>query len=140
MISIKDSVFYSEVLKEVNLPYGDFYFFDGFVVSEIFEDVVFSWEEAKPVIYEVTNFYNTDGRDIVYLSNRINDYSVKPVDWLNFASFSFKLNGYGVINDRKAGLLNSKLESLFVKSKFKSFTALTDALQWAAELNQPVNH
>lgn len=140
MISIKDSVFYSEVLHEMNMSYGNFYFFEGFVVSEIFEDVLFGWEEAKPVIYEVTKFYDTDGRNIVYLSNRINDYSVKPVDWLNFASYSFKLRGYGVINTSKSGLLNSKLESLFVKSKFKTFTDLTDALQWAAELSNTVNN
>lgn len=48
--------FYSEVLHEMNISYGNFYFFEGFVVSEIFEDVLFGWEEAKLVIYEVTNF------------------------------------------------------------------------------------
>ena len=138
MSTVKETIFYTEVLKELNLPYGDFYFFDGFIVSEIFEGVNFTWEEAKPVIYEVTSFYESDGADLIYISNRINKYSVKPLDWLNFASFSFKLLGYGVINYSEPGKLNSKLESMFVRSKFKTFSSIVEALQWAAELTKNV--
>lgn len=138
MISIKDSIFYSEVKKEMNLPYGDFYFFDGFIVSEIFEGINFSWEEAKPVVYEATSFYGGDGRELIYISNRINKYSVKPLDWLNFASYSFKLRGYAVVNYSEAASINSILESMFVKSKFKTFKDLMDAMQWAADLSNVV--
>nr|WP_042245540.1 hypothetical protein [Nonlabens ulvanivorans] len=138
MNSIRESVFYPEVLKEINMHYGNFYFFDGFIVSEVFKNVVFGWEEAKPIVNAATSFYNTDGSKLVYISNRINKYSVKPVDWFHFANYSFKLMGYGVVNYTDPGLINSKLESLFVKSKFKSFTSLMDALQWAAALKNSV--
>lgn len=140
MKSIRDDVFYKEVLKEINLPYGNFYFFNSFIVSEVFEDVVFSWKEAKPLIDLVTDFYNTNGSDLVYISNRINKYSVKPTDWFQFASFSFSLKGYAVVNYTQPGFINSKLESLFVKSKFKTFDNVTDAIQWAIKLNSAVEN
>ncbi|MGJ8683244.1 MAG: hypothetical protein ACSHWW_01385 [Nonlabens sp.] len=139
MSTIRESIFYSEVIKEMNLPYGDFYFFEGFIVSEIFEGVNFTWEEAKPVIYEASSFYKHLNGELIYISNRINKYSVKPIDWLNFATYSFTLKGYGVINYSNTGTLNSKLEAMFVKSKFKTFTSIMDALQWAARLTNDVN-
>ena len=83
MSSIKDSVFYSEVLKEVNYHFGDYYFFDGFIVSEIKEGVDFSWDNAKTIIDEAADYYNTSGNDIVYISNRIFKYKIQPVHWLS---------------------------------------------------------
>lgn len=138
MISIKETEFYSEVRKVISVPYGDFYLFDHFVVSEIHEGVTFSWEEhAKPIVLAISEYYNNTGGHIVYISNRINNYSVKPVDWLLFFKYSFKLAGYAIISNSEKGFLNAKLESLFIRSKFKAFDNFYDAVQWAAAIQYP---
>ena len=136
MTTVKTSPLYSEVLKELNYSWGCFYFFDGFVVSEINEGVNFSWEFAKHVILEVNEFYKSNSSDLVYISNRINGYNVKPVDSFKFAACAFKLKGYGIVVDSHIKSRNAKFESLFVPMKIKVFNDLLDCIQWAAHLNE----
>ncbi|WP_124978872.1 hypothetical protein [Nonlabens xiamenensis] len=135
MQAIKDTVFYSEVIKEFNFHFGNFYFFDGFIVSEIKTGVDFSWEHARQVIHKVTEFYKTSGSDIIYISNRINEYNVKPADWLKFTMYTFKLKAYGIVANTTIKRRNAKLESLFIPTKFRTFNDVFEAIQWAAQLN-----
>ncbi|PPK96412.1 hypothetical protein LY01_00232 [Nonlabens xylanidelens] len=135
MQSIKDSVFYGEVLKELNYSFGDFYLFDGFFVSEIKSGTDFSWENAKVAIEDITPFYQSDGSDVVYISNRINDYNVKPVDWFKFTMYAFKLHGYGIVVKNKLARKNANFESIFIPVKFKTFNDVFEAIQWVAIIN-----
>lgn len=136
MQSVEQSPFYPSVLKELHFPFGKFYLFEKFVIAEVDEGVTFSWTHAKLVIEEVTDFYDqTDGSNLIYITNRINKYDVKPVDWLKFFMHTFSLKGYAVVTDSRIGTQNAKLESLFMKSKFKTFQSLLDAVQWAAALH-----
>ena len=83
MLSLKETRFYNDVLKEINYPFADIYIFEGYVISEIKEGIVFSWEDhAKRIVSDVHEYTKNDGSDIVYLSHRINSYSLKPMDWL----------------------------------------------------------
>lgn len=136
MKSIKQSLFYDEVLKELKYTFGSFYLFDGFVVSEVNEGVDFSWEQGKLLINEVTNFYDNNTRELVYISHRINKYNVKPVDWLKFTSYALKLKGYAIVVNNALESRNAKFESLFVRSKFSIFNTCLEAVQWAATLNE----
>lgn len=132
MISIKDSIFYSEVLKEINYKDGDVFIFKHFVVAEMNYGIVYTWEDhAKPIVEEVTNFLDTDGSNLIYISNRINSYSVNPSDWLKFFTNNYNLKGYGVVSQSKSSLLNTAIENLFFKKKIKRFSDLNTALQWA---------
>ena len=132
MLSLKETQFYTEVLKEFNYPFADIYIFDGFVVSEIKEGVVFSWEDhAKRIVKEVTDFSKSDGRDIVYLSHRIHSYSLKPTDWIHFFKNSFDLKAYGVIGYNSLSFFNTVIENQFFKKKITRFKDLESAIQWA---------
>ena len=137
MKSIRETEFYSEVRKELNLPYADVYFFDHFLVSEIHADVLFTWELAKPIVYEATSYYENSGEKIIYISNRIHPYTVKAVDWLLFIKYSFKLGGYVIISGDEKGARNAIFESLFIPTKFKVFNDFYDAIQWAATIHLP---
>ncbi len=132
MLSLKETPFYADVLKELNYSFADVYIFDGFVISEIKEGVVFSWEDhAKKIVEEVTAFAGNDGSEIVYLSHRIHSYSLKPMDWLHFFKNSFNLNGYGVIGYNSFSFMNTVIENLFFKKKIRRFNDIETAIQWA---------
>lgn len=139
MQRIKDTNFYGEVLKEVNYYYGNFYFFEHCLVSEINQDVLFDWELAKPPIQEAVEFYKNSGEKIIYISNRVNDYTVQPADWLKFIKYSFKLAGYGIVTNSKLGAKNAVFESLFIPTRFKVFNHFVDAMLWAATIDAKVN-
>ncbi len=132
MESIKNTPLYQEAIQELNYSYGNFYLFENFVVGEINKDVVFSWKDhAKAVVEEISDLYDQNGEDLVYISNRIHPYSVIPSDWLNFFKHSYSLKGYGIVSYTPKGILNSLLEKLFLRGKLRSFDNLTEAISWA---------
>ena len=135
MSSIRNSPYFNEAFQELNYPFGDFFLFETFVIAEIKKDIVFNWEDhAKGLVEELSNLYEQRGKDIVYISNRVNEYSVVPSDWLYFFKFSYSLKGYGVVSYNPKGRLNTALERLFMRSKMKSFTNLESAIYWAKKL------
>ncbi len=135
MRPLRETDYYKEAFQELNYPFGTFYLFESFVVAEIKKDVVFSWKaHAKPLVEELTNLYEQKGHDIVYISNRINPYSVVPSDWIHFFRHSYGLKGYAVVDSKPVGKRNSILEKIFMRSHMKTFTNLENAILWAKEL------
>lgn len=130
MISVKDTSLYSEVIKEFNYSFGDVFVFKGFVISEINEGETIDWKSAKQIIDDVTLMLNTKGEDIVYISNRVNSYSVVATDWLKFFRQSYSLKAYFIVSENKAGILNSTIEKLFFNQKMKHFESLYTAVNF----------
>ncbi len=131
MLSIKHSSLYDEVLKEMNYKFADVFVFDGFVISEVKEGVSFSWDHhAQRIVKDVTDFTNCKGSELVYISHRINSYSVVPTDWLKFFTSSFDLKGYGVIGYTGVSFVNTAIENMFFKKIIKRFTTIEAAVQW----------
>ncbi len=136
MNSIKNSPFYKEAIQVLNLPFGNYFLFDGFVVAEVHEDIIYSWEDhGKKASTIITELYDNDGSDLVYITNRINDYSCKPTGWLNFFKFSKRLKGYGIISYSQSGHYNALLEKLFVQTEIERFSSLENAIAWAKNLS-----
>jgi len=135
MQSIRNTPHYKNAIKEQTYPFGSFFLFDTYVVAEINKDVVFSWDHhAKKVVDELSELYEDNGENIVYITNRIHSYSVIPSDWLKFYKNKHLLKGYGVVSYTKKGTLNVILEKLFMRNKIRSFDNLEDAINWAKSI------
>ncbi len=131
MISIENTEFNKDVLLKISYSFGKVFIFKTFIVAEINEGVSFTWENhAEVVIEDLVNFLGTNGSDMVYISNRINDYSFVPSDWLNYFN-KYALKGYCVVSQSKIGIINTKIENLFVKTKMRHFRNIYDAVNWA---------
>jgi len=133
MQSVKDSPFLSEAFYELNYSFGTYYLFDSFIVAEINEDVIYTWEEHGKIVVEdiIRDLYNNNGKELIYITNRINNYAVKPSDWIKFYANNFTLKGYGIVNYSKRSYFNSILEKIFANTCFKNFTSLEEAIIWA---------
>lgn len=135
MESVKQKIFYKDVLKEFNYKFGDVFVFDGYVISECKEGISFSWEKhAQPMVKDITEFTKCDGNDLVYISHRIHSYSVVPTDWLKFFKNSFNLKGYGIVGNNRVGVVNTVIENLFFKKKIRHFNSIKAAVEWAKGL------
>ncbi|MGB5417849.1 hypothetical protein [Algibacter sp.] len=131
MISVKETDLYKQVLKEFNYSFANVFVFKDFVISEIKEGLVFNWEDhGSKMIEDVSQFLNTDGSNLIYISNRIHSYSVMPQDWVKFFKNSYNLKGYYVISDRKTSMLGFMIENLFFKNKIKRFSTIYEAINW----------
>ncbi|MBQ4822598.1 hypothetical protein [Aquimarina sp. MMG016] len=137
---VKESSFYKDAIQELKYPFGIYYLFDGFIIAEINEGVLYTWDyHGKIVAADIAELYENDGRDIVYISNRIHSYAVKPSDWIKFYSNNYKLRAYAVVSNTKRGRLNMLIEKLFMKNRIQSFDNLTDAISWAKSLAPKVH-
>jgi hypothetical protein len=132
MTTLKNTYLYDDIIKEFNYPFGDLYLFKGFVISEIKEGVIFSWENhAKKMVEDISEFAKTNGENIVYISHRVNSYSVIATDWVKFFKHSYSLKGYGVVGYTNTSFLNTMIENLFFKNKIKRFRDINAAVEWA---------
>ena len=114
--------------------HGNFYFLDGVIISEINQDVTYTWEEAVKVIEAAKQFYGPN-ISVCYISNRVNHYSVKPSDWLKFSRSNNKLNGYAVVTKSENSWFNALMEKLFSKTEIERFDDLYIAIEWAKQKN-----
>jgi len=132
---LKDTPYFYKAIHEINYSFGGFYLFDTFVVGEIKEDVLFSWNDhGRQLAEELSNLYDNNGKDIVYISNRTNDYSIIPTDWKKFYKYSYNLKAYGIISYTKTGFFNAMIERMFVNTKLRWFNSLEDAVTWVGEI------
>lgn len=140
MSKVKDSRFYRDAFQELNYPFGDFYLFEYFVIAEIKEDVIFNWKDhAKKLVEDLSNLYEDDVKNLVYISNRVNDYSVIPSDWIHFFKYSYSLKGYYIVSKGGKALHNTLLEKLFFKGKMRTFNDLDKAIIWAKKELTPTD-
>ncbi len=128
--TVKEIDFFKNIREIRECDFGVFYFFDGPVISKIKEGIVFNWSMAKKIIdiaYEVL------GKDkpIAYISNRINNYSVVPTDWLKFYKNRHQLEIYSVVAHSKSGLSSIVLEKMFFRDNIRQFSDLETAITWS---------
>ncbi|MFK5981881.1 MAG: hypothetical protein QM499_03120 [Flavobacteriaceae bacterium] len=129
-MKIEDSRFINLEHEEITLPFGNFYFFEKFVVSELNEGVHFDWKRVKILSDIMTNHYG-EVNNLIYLSNRVNSYSIEPQSWLKFDSKYHLFKASGIIAYDNRGGLSVVLERLFSKERIKRFRRLKDAIEWA---------
>ncbi|MFI1772193.1 hypothetical protein [Thalassobellus citreus] len=131
MINVKATPLYSEVIKELNYPFGNIFIFKGFVVAEINRGVNYTWDNhARLVTEDISCFLGTNGDDLIYISNRVYPYSVVPSDWPKFYNSKFDLKEYCIVSDSKLGKLCVLVENLFLRIKIKHFNNLYNAVNF----------
>jgi len=129
-LKLEDSNFLKLEHEEVILPFCKFYFFEKFIVSEIHEGVHFDWKRVK-IISDLMLTHYSKQKKIIYLSNRVNSYSIEPQSWLKFDKKYSLVSATGIITYDKKGSISIVLERLFSKEKIKTFRGLKDAIAWA---------
>jgi len=133
-MEVENSNYINYEHEKICLPFGKFYFFEKFVISELNEGVHFDWDRVKILSDLMVSHYGRD-QDLVYISNRVNSYSIEPQSWLKFDKKYNLFNASGIIVYDKKGGISVVLERLFSKERIKVFRSLKDAIDWA--LKQP---
>lgn len=127
---VKDTYLNGLIREEHRFEFGVFYFFDDFIISEINEGETFEWDKAFEVIKVGEQFYKNKTTKINYISNRINDYSIKPQDWLTYLNKHNIFNVFAVVTYRKTAIHNLIIERFFYKGEIFSFDSLLEAVNF----------
>ncbi len=114
------------------LESGMYYFFKDFIISEVNEGVLFNWEMGADLIELAYNHYGPDA-EVSYISNRVNQYSTVPQDWLKFFNKNHQIKRFAIVTYTEIGIVNVMLEKIFFKSKLKRFDNLYEAVHWVTD-------
>lgn len=124
----------SNPLTENNLSHtletqiGTVRIYDNILVFEALEGIVVSHKNGFSVLLESLKILGT--KSWVYISNRINSYSIKPIDY-EYLNKIPSLKAVAVVNYNEMGFSNAQLEAQFCKKPFQVFHNLNDAVIWA---------
>ncbi len=131
-MKLEDSPYIKDCFLKVSEPFGNFYIFEKFIVSEISEGVHFDWDKAARLIEKVHEFFGSSDIKINYISNRVHSYSVNAQDWLKFYKERHNVARVAVVAHEEKGFLSVKLEKMFTKSTYQTFNSLEDAIDWVS--------
>lgn len=84
------------------------------------------------MLLEVTSTYFSD-RPFVYITHRVNSYSVDPKIYYETAKIK-NLIGLAVVSGDYKAKFNAKIEKMFFNKPFEIFTKMEDAVNWAKNL------
>ena len=138
MKSVRELEFFKNIREIREYEFGVFYFFDGLVISEMNEGETFDWSIAEKIISAAYEILGED-KPIAYISNRINNYSVVPTDWLKFYKNRHKLELYSIVAYNKNGLASIIIEKMFFKDSIRQFTDLESAISWSLAKIRDIN-
>ncbi len=131
-MKVEDSYLNDKYIEKITMSHGTYYFFEKFIISEISAGIVFDWAFAKEVIDVANAFYGED-INISYISNRVNKYSLNPIDWIKFFKYDYALNKIAFVSYTDVGTSNILLEKIFIKTKLQKFSTLESAVDWVLD-------
>ena len=134
-MNVEDSKFINLEHEEIKMPFGNFYFFDRIVVSELKEGVHFDWKKIKIISDLMVMHYGKENK-LIYISNRVNSYSIEPQSWTRFDKKYHLFTAAGVVAYEEMGGLSVVLERLFAKKSINRFRSLKEALDWAIKITR----
>lgn len=129
MKRVEDIPYFKHIKEIREYQFGKFYFFDGLVISEINDGVEFCWKMASKAVEAALDVFGEDA-PIVYISNRINSYSITPSDWAKLYKNRHQLKAYSVVGNTKGNFASLVMERMFFKNTIKQFTDLEEAIKW----------
>ncbi|MEM8999111.1 MAG: hypothetical protein AAGB24_02520 [Bacteroidota bacterium] len=136
MKRVTDLDFFKNIREIREFQFGVFYYFEGLVISEINEGVIFNWKMAKKAIAAAHEIFGEE-KPIAYISNRINNYHVVASDWAKLYKNRNQLDFYSVVGNTKGSYSSLVLERVFFQNSIQQFPDLDKAVNWSlAEINK----
>lgn len=120
----------SEISKKIieyhSIGLGQFYFLKNMVVAEINEGVHIDFKVSQEFIKLIIKFYGTD-KPFGYICNRVNNFSISPLDFVKFNSAVPNLTIYGIVHNNHFDRMNFEIEKRFCNKPYNSYTDLYSA-------------
>ncbi|AUS06802.1 hypothetical protein [Pseudotamlana carrageenivorans] len=118
---------------KLELPFGNFYLCEKFIISEIHEGVHFDWNKIMLATKDIIGYYGGDAK-VAYISNRVNSYSTDPQDWANVTENTTQITATAIVSYSSMSELNASLEKHFAKLDMETCNSLEEAITWVMNL------
>ena len=119
------------MIKSLKYPFCTIDIYSNYVISRINEGFHLTPDKNR-ILEDIANDYFKD-KPFVYITHRINSYSVDPSIYLQTSKVK-NLAGMAVVAEAPLSKGNAEVEKLFLKKPFEIFTDLNDAIEWVKSL------
>lgn len=106
---LKDSTIKDGVKKIHNLQQGTIYVFENFMISEFNEGAIIDFD-CFVQLFHYLNSYSENKESFGYISNRVNNYTVKVTDFMETRPLAQKVYPSAVITYDEKGRNTFKFE------------------------------
>ena len=120
-------------VKIVKLDFTLLEFYDTYVVSSLFDEVIFDRRLVNELTTICIDHYG-DQR-FAYISNRIATYNVDPTIYLNLNKARF-LTGIAVVSKQLSAVNMAHFERKFSTLPFEIFLEMEEAVEWVKKLKK----
>ncbi|MCT4630052.1 hypothetical protein [Winogradskyella sp.] len=117
----------------LTFDFCDMMIYDNYIVTIIKEGVNIT-PDHNEILEEVAIMYFTD-KPFVYISHRINSYSVDPKIYFKTTNVK-NLKGFAVVSNNYQAKVNAEIEQMFFAKPFEIFENIDEAIDWANELTK----
>ncbi|WP_053991341.1 STAS/SEC14 domain-containing protein [Mangrovimonas sp. TPBH4] len=114
-----------------DFPNAEILVFDDFLVVQIREGADIHPKHNEKLNEIVETHYS--GKHFVYISNRVNSYSVDPLTYVETEKIT-NLIGIAIVTDARIMRKNAEYEKNFFDKPYKIFNTLSEAIQWAHKI------
>lgn len=119
-------------MKEIlTFDFCDMSIYDNYVVVVMKEGVNIT-PDHNEILVQVTETYYKD-KPFVYITHRINSYSVDPQIYFKTSQIK-NLKGFAVVSEDYKAKVNAQIEKMFFNKPFEIFGELEEAFTWAENL------
>ena len=119
------------MLQHHDLGYTDVFIFEHYLINQIKDGVVISYEHYEVLKAFVEKYFPNS--NMVYLSNRVNSYTVNPLVHHKTSTID-NLIGVGIVVDTGLKEQAALFESQFFNKDFEIFVTLQEGIMWATDL------
>jgi len=100
------------------------------VIAEINEGVHIDLKSSQE-FFKIANAFYANNKPFGYISNRINHFSVSPLDFANYSSKLENIKAFCAITyDNYYDKMNVEIERRFYTKPFYSTNEIEDAINW----------
>lgn len=113
-----------DVLK---FDFCQMHIYDNYLIVIMNEGITISPAHNKTLLNVVDTYFKN--KKFVYISHRINSYSVDPSVYFETSKIS-NLAGFAVVSKDYKAKSNAEIEKLFLNKPFEIFSTMAEAIDW----------
>jgi len=117
------------------LGFGTNYYFDDFFIMEVNEGEHFNSKKLNTLIENLRSHYGNH-KQLAYIANRVNSYSIDPVLWSYFDEDDSILLAASIVIYRESTKMSANIEKQMASIPMKRALSLDEAVIWVQQLEE----
>jgi len=126
---IKETPLASDAISTIKTNFGNLYFFDNFLITEIFEGMIVGKKEFLKIFDLCSDVYNSN-KSFGIVSHRLYPYSVNLFELIPITDKFNSVIANAVVAYTDISVKNFELETQVLKFKGKFFNNMDSAITW----------